>query len=106
MAAFVIFTHPITILVTGFTNPDNVTNDLLILNYLLVNFNTEDYGTFKEVNWRINKLLLPYNLLFWRQTYSFVFKRPFHFFLIEATFHSNQTNTIIKQIRQEISHAL
>ena len=28
--------HPVTILVTDFTNPDNLTNDLLILNPLIV----------------------------------------------------------------------
>ena len=29
--------HPVTILVTDFTNPDNMTNDLLILNPLIIN---------------------------------------------------------------------
>ena len=32
--AFVILRHPVTILVTDFTNPNNFTNDLLILNPL------------------------------------------------------------------------
>ena len=31
MATFVILRHYVTILVTNFTNPDNLTNDLLIL---------------------------------------------------------------------------
>ena len=35
MATFVVLKHPITVLVTDFTNPDNLTNDLLILKYLL-----------------------------------------------------------------------
>ena len=32
MATFVVFIHPITILTTDFTNQDNLTNDLLIIN--------------------------------------------------------------------------
>ena len=31
MATLVILKHPVTILITGFTNPDNLTDDLLIL---------------------------------------------------------------------------
>ena len=31
MANFIVLTHPVTILVTFFTKPDNLTNDLLIL---------------------------------------------------------------------------
>ena len=34
MATFVILRHPVTSLVTDFTNPENWTNDLLILNFL------------------------------------------------------------------------
>ena len=33
MATFVIIRHPVTILVTYFTKPDNLTDDLLILNF-------------------------------------------------------------------------
>ena len=40
MATFVIPIHPITILVTDFTNPDNLTNDLLILQSLKVDCDT------------------------------------------------------------------
>ena len=35
-ATFVILRHPGTILVTDFTNPDNLTNDLLILNSSII----------------------------------------------------------------------
>ena len=35
MVTFVILRHPVTILVTAFTNPDNLTNDLHILNSFL-----------------------------------------------------------------------
>ena len=31
MATFIILRHPVTILVTAFTNPDSLTNDLSIL---------------------------------------------------------------------------
>ena len=31
--------HPVTILVTDFTNPDNLTDDLIILNYLVIKLN-------------------------------------------------------------------
>ena len=34
METFVILRHPVTILFTDFTNPDNLTNDFLILNPL------------------------------------------------------------------------
>ena len=37
MATFVAFRHIVTILVTDFTNPDNLTNDLLTLNSLIIN---------------------------------------------------------------------
>ena len=37
MATFVVLRHFVTILVTDFTNPDNLTNDLLILNPLKIN---------------------------------------------------------------------
>ena len=33
MATFVILKHPVTILITDLTNPDNLTNDPLILMY-------------------------------------------------------------------------
>ena len=36
MANFVVLKHPVTILVTDSANPDNLTNDLLILNSLIV----------------------------------------------------------------------
>ena len=36
MAAFVILRHPVTILVTDLTNLDNLTHDLLILNFLIL----------------------------------------------------------------------
>ena len=32
MATFVVLKHPVTTLVTDITNPDNLMNDLLILN--------------------------------------------------------------------------
>ena len=35
MATFVVLRHPVTILVTIFTNPKNLTNDLLILKLLI-----------------------------------------------------------------------
>ena len=35
---FIILRHPVTILVTDFTNPDNSTNDLFILNFLILSF--------------------------------------------------------------------
>ena len=34
MATFEILRHPFTILVTDVTNPDSLTNDLLLLNFL------------------------------------------------------------------------
>ena len=37
MTTFVILRHPVTTLVTDFTNPGNLTNDLLNLNYLIIN---------------------------------------------------------------------
>ena len=37
MATFFILKHPVTILVTDFTNPNNLTNDLLILSPLKLN---------------------------------------------------------------------
>ena len=37
MATFFILKHPVTILVTDFTNPNNLTNDLVILNPLKLN---------------------------------------------------------------------
>ena len=37
MATFVILRHLVTILVTDFTNPDNLTNDLLILDFKIIN---------------------------------------------------------------------
>ena len=37
MATFVDLRHPVNILITDFTNPDNLTNDLLILNFLIMN---------------------------------------------------------------------
>ena len=37
MATFVILRFPVTNLVKGFANPNNLTNDLLILNSLIVN---------------------------------------------------------------------
>ena len=33
MAAFVLLRNPVTIFVADVTNPDNFTNDLIILNY-------------------------------------------------------------------------
>ena len=35
MAIFVVLRHPVNILVTDFTNPDNLTTDLLMLNSLI-----------------------------------------------------------------------
>ena len=37
MATFAILRHPVTILVTDFTNLDNLTNGLLIVNSLIIN---------------------------------------------------------------------
>ena len=37
MATFVILRHPVTILITDFTNPNSLTNDLLIFNSLIIN---------------------------------------------------------------------
>ena len=37
MATFVILKHPVAILATDFTNSNNLTNDLLILNSLIIN---------------------------------------------------------------------
>ena len=37
MATFVVLRNPVNILVTDFTNPENLTNDLLILNSLIIN---------------------------------------------------------------------
>ena len=34
MATFTILGHPVTILVTAFTNPDNLTNDLITPNLI------------------------------------------------------------------------
>ena len=44
MATFVVRKHPVSILITDFTNPDNLTYDLLILNSLTV---TNDFS-FKD----------------------------------------------------------
>ena len=35
MATYTVLRHPDTILVTVFTKPDNLTNDLLIINFLI-----------------------------------------------------------------------
>ena len=46
-------------------------------------------------NWRINQVASPANSFFWRQTYSFVFKWPFHLCCyVVNLFHSDLTNTI------------
>ena len=37
MATFVVLRHPVTILVTDLTNPDNLTNDLVLLKVLIIN---------------------------------------------------------------------
>ena len=37
MATFIALRHPVTILVIVFTNPENLTNDLLILKLLIIN---------------------------------------------------------------------
>ena len=36
MATFVVLRHSVTLLVTDFTNPDILTNDVLILNSLII----------------------------------------------------------------------
>ena len=35
MATFVIIRYPVTIMITDFNNPENLTNDLLILNIFI-----------------------------------------------------------------------
>ena len=37
MTTFVVLRHPVTSLVTIFTNPDNLTSDLLILKLFIIN---------------------------------------------------------------------
>ena len=37
ITTFVVLRQPVNILVSDLTNPDNLTNDLLILNYLTIN---------------------------------------------------------------------
>ena len=50
--------HPVTILVTDFTNPDNLTNDLLILTSLIINSSICLFTCLSLIIWYLNQRIL------------------------------------------------
>ena len=68
MAAFIALRHPVNILDTAFTKPDNLTNDLLILK-LLINSHKSNFPPIPFLHVIINEWSLRQNKFF-KSTYQ------------------------------------